>query len=464
MDHLSKSLEATHIGKRETAQSGAQSAIAAGVNVIDPNLLMAVMKGKSAANCDSDSENEAEGKDNVIEESVAQEKESVENVMKKAERERKLGRRAYKKKEFEKALSHFQKAIDLNPNEVAYHFRLAEAKFEQKRYAECVEICSRTIKVGKENKGSVKMVASSMVMRGKAQKEQGKLDKANADAEKAINFLTSIALIKLDKGRYYESFDFIHEAFGSVNKMLKNADMFAKKRIALELKVSIQYLEDYTKSYISSCQDKAEIKRHRVLTECKQPGDDAFKKNDFEMASRKYLRICVVYPRDLTQFLVKQAKAAEDKKKWMLCFDICTYITRVMDYFDQISSVTAKLKDVHEKELKKMYEEELKKTFGETRVLKAKALRRHNNFDEAFDKKFFEELAKKRAHPSDNLPMTYGIWNIQHPGPEHPMDMFEMFRDMACFFSENDRVTVKEFNTFMKCVTDLWQKWDKEEN
>ena len=72
---------------------------------------------------------------------------------------------------------------------------------EQKNYDDCIEICSKAIKVGKENKGSVKLVAASMVLRGQALKEQGKMDKALADVEKADKFLTSIALVKLEKGK-----------------------------------------------------------------------------------------------------------------------------------------------------------------------------------------------------------------------------------------------------------------------
>ena len=151
MDGLTKRVEATHIYDCE----GAQNAIAADVNAIDPDLIMAVAQRKSNANCDYESDGEAEDVADVVSEDTRIKEKKEEDNVKKAERERKLGRKAYKKEDYEKAVNHFEKAINLNSRKIAYHFRLAEAKLEQKKYKQCLEICSDAIKVGKENKGSV---------------------------------------------------------------------------------------------------------------------------------------------------------------------------------------------------------------------------------------------------------------------------------------------------------------------
>ena len=204
--------------------------------------VLASMQKKFALNIEDSSDDEAE-EDTSTEAEVSK---TSDDRIETAEKQRKIGRRAYKKKEFEKAISHFEKAIELNPKEVTFPYRLAETKFEQGKYSECVEYCSRAIKVGKENKGSVRMVARSQVLRGRGWREQGNVDKARADVEKAITFLTTIAMVKLEKRLYHESFDFIFEAFrgDAIYKILEETflkDVVGKYQEAAFLyKVGIQ--------------------------------------------------------------------------------------------------------------------------------------------------------------------------------------------------------------------------------
>ena len=193
MDHLNKSMAAAHIDDCEGASATA----------IELDLLMAVAQRKPNVNDDSESDDETE---DVV-------SEDKEGDAIKADRERKLGRRAFRKEDYNKAGAHFQEAINLNPNEIANHYHLAKTMIEQKRYEECVEICSNAIKVGKENKGSVKLVAASMVLKGQVMKEKEDMEMAIAHVEKAHKFLSSIAHVKVEKGKYYEAFDFIYEAF-----------------------------------------------------------------------------------------------------------------------------------------------------------------------------------------------------------------------------------------------------------
>ena len=147
---------------------------------------------------------------------------AINDKLKKAQKEKNHGRKAFKKNDYEKAGGHYQKAIELNPREVSYLYLLAEVKYQQKKYEECKDICSRAIKIGKENKGSVKRVASSYILRGMAKEEEGELDAAKADVEKAKRFLSSIAMVKLEKGQYFEALDFSFEAFQGFLKLSKS--------------------------------------------------------------------------------------------------------------------------------------------------------------------------------------------------------------------------------------------------
>ena len=77
------------------------------------------------------------------------------------------------------------------PQDLEPPYRIAKAKFEQKKYHECIEFCETAIKVGKKNKGDVKVVANAYVLEGKAKVELGEEDKGQEDIEKAVAFLTN---------------------------------------------------------------------------------------------------------------------------------------------------------------------------------------------------------------------------------------------------------------------------------
>ena len=430
MDNLNKSLEATHIDQSgDVAGSVSTSVLTA--NAINPEILMAMAQRTSATNFDSDSENEAEDRN----ETNSTEEKASNHKSKKAEKERKLGRKSMKKKEFAKAEKHFEKAIDLNPKEVAYFLRLAEAKYAQHKYEECVELCNRAIKVGKENKGNVKLVASSMALRGRARKAQGKLDEVKTDVEKANKFLTSIALVKLEKGKYYEAFDFFNEAFqGHHIYSIFSIKYDDRKKDYMQFlflfQVCVKYLEEYTKSFMSSCQDEAELQRHKVLLETEQLAVDLLKQKDENSACIKYTKIFEVYPREITCFITNQTKKAEGNKKWNMCYQLSCFLISIVFNIDSST-----------------LEQDIKETLNEVRVLRAKALRRIYKFDEAADKRFLDELATLQDREGDEIIMTKELWNVLHPGmPSFP---FEVCAHMSDFMG-NGEVTVKEFNLFTK--------------
>lgn len=67
------------------------------------------------------------------------------------------GNDAYKNKEFEAAIAHYQKAVDLNPSEMTFLSNLAAVRYEQKMYAECVELCAKAVEVGRDNRADYKV-------------------------------------------------------------------------------------------------------------------------------------------------------------------------------------------------------------------------------------------------------------------------------------------------------------------
>ncbi len=76
-----------------------------------------------------------------------------------AEAEKDLGNEFYKKKDFEKAITHYEKAIQLEPTNITYQTNKAAAYFEQNKLEECIELCEKAIEIGRENKADYTLIA-----------------------------------------------------------------------------------------------------------------------------------------------------------------------------------------------------------------------------------------------------------------------------------------------------------------
>lgn len=107
-------------------------------------------------------------------------------VNEEAQRHKQAGNAAYKKKEFLEAIECYQKAIDLDPNEITFYTNMAAVYFEQQDYDKCVSTCDKAIEVGRENRADFKLVAKAMGRKGNALRKSGNLLEAKAAYEKAI--------------------------------------------------------------------------------------------------------------------------------------------------------------------------------------------------------------------------------------------------------------------------------------
>ncbi|CAG8485006.1 3046_t:CDS:10 [Acaulospora colombiana] len=106
--------------------------------------------------------------------------EKSEEELKKeaATKEKDLGNAAYKKREFEKALEHYDKAWELDPTNITILTNKAAVLFEQEKYEECVKICEEAIDIGRENRADFKLIARALGRIGNAYFKLGNLDEA----------------------------------------------------------------------------------------------------------------------------------------------------------------------------------------------------------------------------------------------------------------------------------------------
>lgn len=74
----------------------------------------------------------------------------------------------YKKKEFDAALSCYDKAIELDPTDMTFLSNKAAVYFEQGLYDECIKECQKAIDVGRENRADFKLIAKAYARMGNA--------------------------------------------------------------------------------------------------------------------------------------------------------------------------------------------------------------------------------------------------------------------------------------------------------
>ncbi|KAF0493901.1 Stress-induced-phosphoprotein 1 [Gigaspora margarita] len=105
-------------------------------------------------------------------------KRSEEELKKEAIKEKELGNEAYKKREFEKALQHYDKAWELDSTNASILTNKAAVLFEQENYEECIKICEQAVDVGREYRADFKLIARAYGRTGNAYVKLNKLDEA----------------------------------------------------------------------------------------------------------------------------------------------------------------------------------------------------------------------------------------------------------------------------------------------
>ncbi|PNT54068.1 hypothetical protein POPTR_001G119500v4 [Populus trichocarpa] len=113
---------------------------------------------------------------------VTEEKEAKERKA-QAVKEKELGNAAYKKKEFEKAIEHYTKAMELDDEDISYLTNRAAVYLEMGKNAKCIKDCDKAVERGRELRSDFKMVARALTRKGTA---LAKMARCSKDYERAI--------------------------------------------------------------------------------------------------------------------------------------------------------------------------------------------------------------------------------------------------------------------------------------
>ncbi|OVA02999.1 Tetratricopeptide TPR-1 [Macleaya cordata] len=111
-----------------------------------------------------------------------EEKEALERK-KEAQKQKDLGNAAYKKKDFENAIEHYTKAIELYDEDISFITNRAAVYLEMGKYEECIKDCDRAVERGRELRSDFKMIAKALTRKGTA---YVKMAKCSKDYEPAI--------------------------------------------------------------------------------------------------------------------------------------------------------------------------------------------------------------------------------------------------------------------------------------
>lgn len=108
---------------------------------------------------------------------------SEEEKAKKAQhdealKEKEAGNACYKKKEFEAAIEHYNKAIELDDTDISFLTNRAAVKYEMADFDGAIQDCEKAVERGREVRADYKLVARAMTRKGNALVKQGKLQEA----------------------------------------------------------------------------------------------------------------------------------------------------------------------------------------------------------------------------------------------------------------------------------------------
>uniref|UniRef100_A0A0B7BIA3 Stress-induced-phosphoprotein 1 n=1 Tax=Arion vulgaris TaxID=1028688 RepID=A0A0B7BIA3_9EUPU len=96
----------------------------------------------------------------------------------KSQQEKEKGNEAYKKKDFETALKHYDVAFQLDRTNITVLTNKGAVYFEQGNYEECIKTCEQAIDIGRENRADFKLIAKALARIASAYLKLNDLDQA----------------------------------------------------------------------------------------------------------------------------------------------------------------------------------------------------------------------------------------------------------------------------------------------
>ncbi|CAI5510603.1 unnamed protein product [Closterium sp. Naga37s-1] len=144
-------------------------------------------KGESRSGKEEKEKEKEAGGAEAMEEALTDEEREAKARRQEAVREKEAGNAAYKRKEFESAVEHYSKAVELDDSDVTFLTNRAAVFLEMGKYAECIADCDRAVERGREVHADFKVVARALTRKGTALVKQAKTAQDYEPAIAAFN-------------------------------------------------------------------------------------------------------------------------------------------------------------------------------------------------------------------------------------------------------------------------------------
>lgn len=119
--------------------------------------------------------------------------------MEEALKEKELGNAAYKQRNFDEAIKHYNKAIDIDSTNIIFYNNKAAVLFEQKKYDECIELCKKAVDIGREQRADYTQIAKAFARIGNAYLKLDQLKEALTYIDKSLSEHRDPELLKKKK-------------------------------------------------------------------------------------------------------------------------------------------------------------------------------------------------------------------------------------------------------------------------
>ncbi|MCL7045465.1 hypothetical protein MKW94_012086 [Papaver nudicaule] len=117
---------------------------------------------------------------------IPDEEKEAKEKKKESLKEKELGTAAYKKKDFETAIEHYTRALELNDEDISFITNRAAVYLEMGKYEECIKDCDRAVERGRELRSDYKMIARALTRKGTAFVKMAKTSQDYAPAIEAF--------------------------------------------------------------------------------------------------------------------------------------------------------------------------------------------------------------------------------------------------------------------------------------
>ena len=137
-------------------------------------------QAKAAQGEDKDDEEEAPQPAKKVEEEAPKPAAAPKTVNQDAEAEKEEGNKCFKAGDFDGAIAHYDKALELDPYNVTFSNNKATVFIKQKKYQEAVDLCTKAIEQGREHHADFTSIAKAYTKIASAEAARNNLEAAIA--------------------------------------------------------------------------------------------------------------------------------------------------------------------------------------------------------------------------------------------------------------------------------------------